>query len=536
MKYSLSSSQLQNNRKASYINHISHIANIPNPQQIQYMNFTHSIAWTFSKEKKSNQISYNNPIIVLQSKDDILFTPSPDQYNIKDISVKSPTWSINQPYHKKKEKFQGIFNYKLKAYFGIEGPKYTFRPKYDVDGITEGKRIPGSPKKTILPGPGYYEIKDSKNSPVYSFSENIDKKKIFKKEGNKTPGVGAYNLIKESEWRIPCYIFGKEIRKNLIINEESLKYNKGKSKMRLDIDDINSTKSPKWTFYKNDRFNIKPKSAQIIKLAMPGPGAYPYQTFIGKGPKFTFMKEKNNHTDPDDNTKKTLDFPGPTTYYKNIHYSPSGPLFTISKLKRKEINNDKYILSLPDPYTYNPDKTRTSSWHRFPVWTWCKIEKNKKIKDKLKTLGPGQYEYKIDIGVGPKYTFGKRLKKLKKLKIPGPGAYNIKRDVVNSPKYTIGLKLDEEKKNSKIKNKNNAPLILNIPSDIVNNKGFSFPKAERDQKKSKNKNNFIYPGPGDYKIPTSFDNISSLTRGNGFFDPRFQYVQFQYYPAIFLID
>ena len=42
-------------RKASYINHLSHIANIPNPEQIQYMNFTHSVAWTFSKAKKRKQ-------------------------------------------------------------------------------------------------------------------------------------------------------------------------------------------------------------------------------------------------------------------------------------------------------------------------------------------------------------------------------------------------------------------------------------------------------------------------------------------------
>ena len=42
-------------RKTSYINHLSHIANIPNPEQIQYMNFTHSVAWTFSKEKKRKQ-------------------------------------------------------------------------------------------------------------------------------------------------------------------------------------------------------------------------------------------------------------------------------------------------------------------------------------------------------------------------------------------------------------------------------------------------------------------------------------------------
>ena len=42
-------------RKISYINHISHIGNISNPEQIQYLNFTHNIAWTFPKEKKYNK-------------------------------------------------------------------------------------------------------------------------------------------------------------------------------------------------------------------------------------------------------------------------------------------------------------------------------------------------------------------------------------------------------------------------------------------------------------------------------------------------
>ena len=39
-------------RTTSYIDHLSHIQNIPNPEQIQYMSFTHSVAWTFNKEKK----------------------------------------------------------------------------------------------------------------------------------------------------------------------------------------------------------------------------------------------------------------------------------------------------------------------------------------------------------------------------------------------------------------------------------------------------------------------------------------------------
>ena len=50
-------------RKKSYIDHISHIQNIPNPQQTQYMNYSHSIAWSFSKEKKCKIKIYNNNYI-----------------------------------------------------------------------------------------------------------------------------------------------------------------------------------------------------------------------------------------------------------------------------------------------------------------------------------------------------------------------------------------------------------------------------------------------------------------------------------------
>ena len=32
------------------------------------------------------------------------------------------------------------------------------------------------------------------------------------------------NLTKQEDWKIPCYTFGKELRKNLAINEESFKY------------------------------------------------------------------------------------------------------------------------------------------------------------------------------------------------------------------------------------------------------------------------------------------------------------------------
>ena len=41
----------------TFINHI--IQNIPNPNQIQYMAFTYSVAWSFNKDKKSKNNKYN---------------------------------------------------------------------------------------------------------------------------------------------------------------------------------------------------------------------------------------------------------------------------------------------------------------------------------------------------------------------------------------------------------------------------------------------------------------------------------------------
>ena len=48
----MSTSSLIDDRTSSYVNHITHIQNIPNPEQIQYMNYTHAIAWSFNKDKK----------------------------------------------------------------------------------------------------------------------------------------------------------------------------------------------------------------------------------------------------------------------------------------------------------------------------------------------------------------------------------------------------------------------------------------------------------------------------------------------------
>jgi hypothetical protein len=56
----MSTDELIGKRESSYINHITHIQNIPNPEQIQYMNYTHAIAWSFNKDKKCKKNIYNN--------------------------------------------------------------------------------------------------------------------------------------------------------------------------------------------------------------------------------------------------------------------------------------------------------------------------------------------------------------------------------------------------------------------------------------------------------------------------------------------
>lgn len=454
-------------------------------------------------------------------KDDILFTPSPTKYQINDLSIKTPKWTISKPPEKKKPKKKGSFNYKYKTYIG-EGPKYTFRPKYDEDGITEGKRIQGAPKKTEVPGPGFYEISDSKTVPTFTFGLKHYPKIIKGLFRLNTPGVGAYNLRKDRDLNVPCFKMGKEERKNLLLNETALKYNNAVSKLKIEIDEITSTTTPKWTLYKVDRFSKKPKSAYIKRLNVPGPGTYPIRTCMGEGPKYTFAKDKNNHSDAEDEyvSRKTLRYPGPTTYHKNITYNPSGPFISMSKLKRVEVGSDKFLLSTPGPNTYNPNKKYLSTWTLFPSWNWHQKETKSKSKSSSKdkvTPGPGEYNYKNEIGFGPKYSFGKRLKKNKKDDFPGPGSYNINTVVFNGPSYTIRAR--EKEKTVDDKNiKETKPLKTEVAT-TKDTRGFSFPKAEYIQKIK-----FIVPGPGQYRIPTSFDYISNLTREKGMFDPTYRYV------------
>ena len=487
------------------------------------------------KIKNVRKKFYLNKNIVRADKDDPLFTPSPATYQIKDLSNKTPAWKISETKRNLteiKSKTPGSGKYEYKTFIG-EGPKYSMRPKYTVDGITEGKRSSKAYKKTTVPGPGHYDPLDNTHGPLYTIGlKRGEKKEIRGLKRTSVPGVGTYNLTKDEDFKVPSYIMSKEQRKNLNMNHSALNY-PGPNKYNYDLEGA-SSKAPKWTFSKSERFGkSKPKSALIRSSSMPGPGSYQTQYFIGHdGPIYSFPKEKLSHADAIDVAmeKKTMNYPSPTTYNTNIRYIPNSPIITMSKLKRKDFTSDKYSLGFPGPGHYHPNKYNSSVMKQFPIWSIYKSERDEskqgqsKKKDRIITPGPGHYNIKHGrIPNGPQYTMGKKLKKNKSMIMPGPGRY----DAINvhfpcEPKYSIGKEARCEEDNKNIKKDKKliypGPGRYNVKDNLFT-KGTSFARDKRVKEKK-----FITPGPGQYRIPTAFDYINDYTRAKGIFDPTFKYV------------
>ena len=427
----------------------------------------------------------------------------------------------------------GSGKYEYKSFIG-EGPKYSMRPKYDLDGLTKGKRNAKAHKKSSVPGPGKYSPLDNTSSPKYSIGlRRSASKSSLKRKGKKTsvPGVGKYNLRKDADFIVPCYIMSKEKRNNLNLNHSALNY-PAPNKYKYDYNG-SSSQAPQWSFSKSERFGKKekkPKSALIRSSSVPGPGAYEYQRFVGyEGPGYSFPKEKLNHADAVDValTNRTLNYPSPTTYHPSTRYIPDSPIISMSKLERKEVVTDKGSLNFPGPGYYHPNKYNASVMKHFPMWSLYKSErdesKNEQAKKKQRIVTPGPGYYNLNQGrlpLGPKYSLAKKLKERKIDNYPGPGNYSVVSiHFPSEPKFSMGKdkKLEENNKEA-IKNGFPGPGAYNIKPDLFSKYiHFTKDKKFRDKK-------YDVPGPGHYKIPTSFDNINDYTRSKGVFDPTFKSV------------
>ena len=456
-------------------------------------------------------------------------TPDPAKYNIIDNSNKTPSWQIGKAKRecvKVDSKTPGSGKYEYQTFIG-EGPKYTFRQKFDEDGLNTDKRNPNAYRKTKVPGPGHYNPLDNTGGPKYTIGLKHHPKQIKHLFRLNTPGVGSYELAKDFE--APCYRMDKEKRKNLNLNETALNY-PGPNKYFYNIEG-EATTTPKWTFSKTERFKRKkPKSAFVRRLEVPGPGSYKTHTFMGKeGPHYTFNKDKYNHSDAVDESmfKKRLNYPAPGSYGKSGAYISDSPIYSISKLKRINTGNDKFLLTCPGPDKYYPDKTVSSTMKKYPVWTMSKSnrDENEKVKGskkvRVQTPGPGHYYSKYgEMPNGPHYSMAKKLKKPKKEEKPGPGKYEVVYvHFPSEPKFSFGKEKRKDDRIDQLKKDGfPAPNKYTITDSNFNNVGhFTKDKKYKD-------NRFNVPGPGHYRIPTAFDYIADYTRQKGSFNPAFKYV------------
>lgn len=402
----------------------------------------------------------------------------------------------------KKDNYPEPGKYEYPTYIG-EGPKYTFRDKFDADGMKKEKRHKKAYRKKSFPGPGTYNVREGPNGPRYTFSARYRKRSS---KSVKVPGVGTYNLRDEKSLQVPSYKFDQEKRTNGNLNKSAMNF-PGPGTYKLNAFGM-STVGPKFSFSKTQRLEQK-------RATTPGPGAYSHKLFVGKeGPMLSFTREKNGHFEPNKNFN-----PEPGKYFENIRYVPSTAQYSIPRSNRPEVGKMKSRLSTPGPEKYNPNPLLSSTRTSFPSWKIGTSQRDSLCND-TKTPGPGAYSIKNGLfPEGSRYTMSAKTRESKKDQIPGPGKYEIVMvQKGNEPKYSIGK--EERGDDMKKVLKDNFPGPGKYTTkDCEMTRPISFP---RDKKEKGNKNNF--PGPGSYKIPCRFNDINNITREKGIWNPTFKYV------------
>lgn len=165
--------------------------------------------------------------------------------------------------------------------------------------------------------------------------------------------------------------------------------------------------------------------------------------------------------------------------------SPSSPNknMTMSQQYLEEVrrNMEKRGRYTPGPGNYEHKSTFARAAARGkPVGSLASIRQDTTMKGP----GPGQYESKVNIGVGKKYSFGNRIRGREK-NIPGPGEYNFKSTFAraNAQGKAVGGKASKHSK---------------ISADAIAN-----------------------PGPGQYNSKSKIGAATSFTCGSRRFDASY---------------
>ena len=450
------------------------------------MKFSHVPAWGFGKSKKL-EIDKTDP----------LYNPGPGQYAPK-RGGNGPTWRIGSALRESKNlnKNPGPGQYDIPNKV-FTGPKYSIATKSGAFDPT---------KNSFTPGPGQYNA-TTKNRP--SSARYTMRAKPNERNNEITPGPGNYNIRVEKDLEAPSYKFGHDKKRGL--EYDNARYVPGPGNYEYNADILHE-KHPKFSFGKEIRGDSK-------GYKTPGPGQYEYKNYIGKeGPKITMSAKFNSRLQEGD--RRYVPGPGQYDETNTNKYKNKNPSYRIGTAKRRGLYNS---LDNPGPGQYAPDKYTNNVRPKTPSWKIGTGKRPDLNPGDKSTPGVGNYNISKNIGSGgPKYSMvGKGNAGDLGNKNPGPGQYENSNAIYRkNPSWKIGTsQRDDELKRVK---REGVPGPGNYECDDktkINAPKYKFGSEKRGYVKKSDT-----PGPGQYRIPCSFDDINDYTREQGIFDPKFRYV------------
>ena len=324
-----------------------------------------------------------------------------------------------------------------------------------------------------------------------------------------TPGPGNYNIRMEKDLNAPSYKFGHDKKRGL--EYDNARYVPGPGNYEYNADILHE-KHPKFSFGKEVRGDSK-------GYKTPGPGQYEYKNYVGKeGPKITMSAKFNSRLQEGD--RRYVPGPGQYDETNTNKYKNKNPSYRIGTAKRRGLYNS---LDNPGPGQYAPDKYTNNVRPKTPSWKIGTGKRPDLNPGDKSTPGVGNYNISKNIGSGgPKYTIvGRGNAGDLGNKNPGPGQYENSNAIYRkNPSWKIGTsQRDDELKRVK---REGVPGPGNYEFDDktkINAPKYKFGSEKRGYVKKSDS-----PGPGQYRIPCSFDDINNYTREQGIFDPKFRYV------------
>ena len=450
------------------------------------MKFSHVPAYGFGRAKKC-EIEKTDP----------LFNPGPGHY-APQKGKGGPTWRIGSALRGSKNRNNnpgpGQYDIPQKIF---NGPKYSIATKAGGFDPT---------KTSFAPGPGQYNASsiNRPNSAKYTM-----RAKPYPKNKEVTPGPGNYNLRNSKQLEVPSYKFGHEEKKGL--EYANSRYVPGPGNYEYNADALHE-KHPKFSFGKEKR-------GESASYKTPGPGQYEYKKFIGnEGPKITMSAKLGSNLGQGD----TRYVPGPGQYDETNtnKYRNKTPSYRIGTAKRQGLYNS---VDNPGPGQYGPDNCTNMVRPKTPAWKIGTGKRQDLHPGDKSTPGVGNYNISKGIGGGPKYSIvGKGNPLGVGNKNPGPGQYDDMYGVVKTknPSWKIGTsQRDDDLKRVKREGVPGPGMYEYYDKTKVKAPNYRFGTEKRGFVQKSDT-----PGPGQYRIPCSFDDINDYTREQGNFDEKFRYV------------